>query len=867
MNYTKDSIEKKEELYESYSQEIEERVGVLFLRAVIMLFLSIVIVVSFGTLGVFSGIIANTPDIAAINIAPSGYATFIYDSDGDQLQKLVTSNSNRISVSLDNVPEYLQKGVIAVEDERFYQHNGIDAKGIIRALYVGLKHHFKFTEGASTITQQLLKNNVFTTWTEESSLIDRVKRKFQEQVLSVQLEEKLTDSLGSKKAAKDRILENYLNTINLGAGTYGVQAASRKYFMKDVKELTLSEAAVIAGITQNPSRFNPIRHPEYNSERRDKVLKNMLTQGYITQEAYDEAHADPVYDRIRNAQASQESVNTVYSYFIDELTNQVVTDLQKYKGYSETQAYQALYSGGLRIYTTQDMDIQNIVDEEYANPANFPNGTQYSMDWALTIQTPDGELHNYSREMLRKFFRENLNPEFDLLFETVDEGNGYIENYKAHILEDNPGAEVIAERSSFAPQPQSSMVIMDQHTGYVKAIVGGRGEKTASLTLNRATQATRQPGSTFKTLSTYAPALDSGNYTLGTVYVDEKYNYENGRPVNNAEAGVYRGEMTIREALTHSINTIAVKCITDITPKVGFEQLLKFGFTTLSEMNDIYQPLALGGIYNGVTNLELTAAYAAIANEGVYTRPIFYTRIEDQDGNIVIDNTPETSQAISKTTAGLLTSALQDVVTKGTGRDVELDCGMPVAGKTGTTTAYNDVWFVGYTPYYTCGVWAGYDSEETLPDEGIYRSYHKILWKKVMDKLSASKSNARFRMPDGIITEEICTRSGMLAKRSCPSTIEYFAAGTAPTSYCSEGHSSWWDDDDDDYDYDYDSEENNRDYDNEEHTGNAAAEAAAEAEERHSAAQEEDNNGVQEEPSGQTDNDAGGENYDEDGDD
>ncbi|HAE45075.1 MAG TPA: glycosyl transferase, partial [Lachnospiraceae bacterium] len=811
MNYTRDSIERKEELYESSSQELEKRVGVFFLRAFVVFLLSTIIVGSFGTFGIFSGIIANTPDIASVNIAPSGYATFIYDSEGNQLQKLVTSNSNRISVALDNVPEYLQKGVIAVEDERFYQHNGIDAKGIIRALYVGIRNRFKFTEGASTITQQLLKNNVFTTWTEESTLVDRVKRKFQEQVLAVQLEEKLTRDLGSKKAAKDRILENYLNTINLGAGTYGVQAASRKYFQKDVKELTLSEASVVAGITQNPSRYNPIRHPDYNSERRMKVLNDMLDQGYITQQDYDEALADPVYDRIQNAQTAQDDTNTIYSYFVDELTSQVVTDLQKYKGYSETQAYQALYSGGLRIYTTQDMSIQAIVDQEFANPENFPNGTEYSMEWALTTQTPDEELHNYSREMLRKYYREHLDPEFDLLFASVEEGNAYIEDYKNHILADNPDAVIIAERSSFAPQPQSSMVVMDQHTGYVKAIVGGRGEKTASLTLNRATSTTRQPGSTFKVLSTYAPAIDSGFATLGTVYVDEKYNYSNGRPVNNAESGNYRGATTIREAIVNSINTIAVKCITDITPRAGFDQLLKFGFTTLSERNDIYQPLALGGIYNGVTNLELTAAYAAIANEGTYTRPIFYTRIEDQDGNIVIDNTPETSQAISKNTAALLTSALCDVVTRGTGQEVQLENGMPVAGKTGTTTAYNDVWFVGYTPYYTCGVWAGYDSEETLPEEGLYRTYHKVLWKKVMDRLSATKPIAHFRIPDGIVTEEICTETGMLARGGCPSVNEYFTAGTAPTAYCDGDHAYWWDDDEDDW---WDDDEDNYEEDN-----------------------------------------------------
>ena len=411
MNYTTEAIERKVDQFESTSQEIEKRVGVIVIRLLLIAFISVILIGGFGVLGILSGIVANTPDVASVNIAPSGYATFIYDSDGNQLQKLTTSNSNRISVSLDKVPVALQKAVIAVEDERFYLHNGIDAKGIVRAFVVGVRNRFRFTEGASTITQQLLKNNVFTNWTEESR-VDSVKRKIQEQFLAVELEEKLEEELGSKQAAKDRILENYLNTINLGAGTYGVQAASRKYFGKDVESLTLSEATVIAGITQNPSRYNPIRQPEKNAERRIKILNDMVEQGYISQQSMDEALADPVYDRIANAQSTNEQVTTIYSYFVDELTEQVVSDLMRQKGYTENQAYQALYSGGLRIYTTQDMEIQAIMDEVYANPANFPEGTKYSLDWALSVANSEGEVTNYSREMLRNFYRENLDPSF-----------------------------------------------------------------------------------------------------------------------------------------------------------------------------------------------------------------------------------------------------------------------------------------------------------------------------------------------------------------------------------------------------------------------------------------------------------------------
>lgn len=761
-----------------YLKEKKEKIGkaghagvvtVLVLLAVFIACLTMTTCLAVGTV---KGIIANAPDINDINISPTGFSTYIYDSDGNQLQKLTSANANRTAVSLENVPKDLQHAVVAIEDERFYQHNGIDIQGIVRALFTGVKNRFRFTEGASTITQQLLKNNVFTTWTQEKSLADRIKRKFQEQYLAVLLEEKLNN--------KNLILEDYLNTINLGAGTYGVQAASKKYFGKDVSDLTLSEATVIAGITQNPSKYNPIRHPDNNAQRRTRVLEKMVEQGYITQEQMDEAEADNVYDRIALAQEITGSSSEVYSYFVDELTSQVVHDLIAL-GYPEKQAYQMLYSGGLRIETTMDSRMQAIMDEEFENEANFPADTKYTIDWALTVKRSDDTLVNYSKEMMRKYFRDKGDTEFDLLFASPEEAQETIDSYKSAVMFSTD--TIVAERTSFAAQPQASMVIIDQKNGYVKAIRGGRGVKQASLTMNRATDAYRQPGSTFKVLAAYAPALDQYNMSLATTYVDEPYEYEGGRPVHNAALNVYQGPMTIRNAIVNSVNVVAVKTITDITPRSGYEQLLKFGFTTLDGYNDIYQPLALGGIYNGVSNLELTAAYASLANKGVYTKPLFYTRIYDQMGNLILSNEPERHEAVSADTAALLTSALQDVVTRGTGQAMQLPNGMPVAGKTGTTSSYNDVWFVGYTPYLTCGVWAGYDNNEKLADGE--RSYHWTLWQHVMARIAADQEVKDFKMPADLTRAVVCQETGLLANQYCGNIVtEYFTEGTLPTEVC-----------------------------------------------------------------------------------
>ena len=783
MNYGKKSVSKKRNSLISRTAMMGKRAHVSLIRVLFVVLITICVVIGCTGIGAFRGIIDNAPDVNDIDISPLGYATFLYDGDGNQLRKLTAPSSNRLPVSIDQIPVDLQHAVVAIEDERFYEHNGIDVRGILRAFVKNLSSG-DLSEGASTITQQLLKNNVFTNWTQESTWLERFTRKIQEQYLAVEIEKKIND--------KNVILENYLNTINLGAGTYGVQAAARKYFNKDVWDLNLSECATLAGITQNPTQYNPIEHPEANAKRRKEVLDHMIDQNYITQEQYDQVINADVYSEIQAAQVlNEETDNTVYSYFEDELIDQVINDLMNIKGYTRTQAQNLVYSGGLSIYTTQDASIQKILDEEYADPSNYPDYVQYALDYALTVQNPDGEEVNYSKEMLRLYF-QNEDPEFDLLFDSQEEGQSYVDRYKEHVLAD--GSTVVSERISFAPQPQSSMSIIDQHTGYVKAIIGGRGEKTASLTLNRATDTTRQPGSTFKILSTYAPALNEKGMTLATTFEDEPYNYPDGSPVNNASKS-YGGTTTIRRAIQNSINVVAVKCLEEVTPELGLQYLDNFGFTTLAHgteadkdadgtvWTDANLPMALGGLTHGVTNVELCAAYAAIANNGNYIEPIYYTKILDHNGNVLIEKNSAGRSVVKESTAWLLTSAMEDVVNQGTGTACQLD-NMTVAGKTGTTDAYNDLWFVGYTPYYTCAVWSGFDNNEKLPEDA--RDFHKNLWKKVMTRIHEGLPDKDFDMPASVEKISICEETGLLPRAGCPVITEYFDIGDVPTDYCDQ---------------------------------------------------------------------------------
>ena len=780
MNYGKKKAAKRQKKITSKSTMQGKRIVVrLFKALLICIILAAVVGVAGGGLFI-KKIIDDTPHVSASDVKPKGFTTFVYADDGStEIERFVSSGSNRVYKSIDEIPKDLQHAFVAIEDERFYKHNGIDLQGIARAAVVGIARGGNFTEGASTLTQQLIKNNVFPNFTKEKTFYDKFQRKIQEQYLALQIE---------KKMDKSEIIESYLNTINLGQNCLGVQAASQRYFGKDVSDLTLSECAVIAGITQSPSTYDPITHPDNNKVRRNKVLKNMLEQGYISQKQYDEALADDVYARIQTTNTASQADNT-YSYFVDALAQQVIQDLKDQLGYTDTQAYNAVYSGGLSIYSTQNQTMQQICDEEANDDSNYPGLKEYGLDYALTVTRADGSTENYGSNNIKNYVKETYGKDQGLLYSSEDAARAMVEEWKATIAREG---DTYDERITITPQPQSSITIMDQKTGQIKAMVGGRGEKASSLGLNRAYQGSkRQPGSTFKILAAYAPALDSCDKTLATTIDDEPYTLKNGQVLRNANKQ-YGGTTTLREGIKRSINVVAVKLSDEITQELGYEYCQKFGISTLVKNKTINgkvfddstsQTLALGGITEGVYNYEMCAAYATIANGGEYNKPTLYSKVVDHDGNVLLDGTGESHTVIKDSTAYLLTNAMEDVVNSGTGTACQLP-NMPVAGKTGTTTSNKDLWFCGFTPYYTCAVWGGYDDNKECDYDTSFRFR---LWKGIMSRIHENLEEKDFKVPSSVERKSICTITGKLAGSGCPSITEYFAKDTLPAETCS-GH-------------------------------------------------------------------------------
>lgn len=792
MNYGKKGVRAKQKALNSKSVKWQRKITLTCFKVIIIAIVSIGVFGVSAGIGLFRGILASTRPTALSDIAASGEATIVYDCAGNEIDQYVSSNSNRIEVTMDEVPKHLGQAFVAIEDERFYQHNGIDMKGMLRAGYQFIKTGGDEAQGASTITQQLIKNTIFTDWTSEGkNKIKKIKRKIQEQYIALEI---------SKYFSKDEILVRYMNVINLGQNTLGVEAASQRYFGKSCSDLTLSECAVIASITQNPTKYNPLRNPKKNAERRERCLNKMLDLEFITKAEYDEAIADTddVYDRISLHDIDYREGNTTSgSYFSDAVYEQVKDDLVNIAGYSETEAEYKMTAGGLRIESTLDPEIQKIADEEFANADNYPSSVKWYLSYALTIKKADGENANFSKENMMSWFKENINKKFNLIFSSQDEANEAIVTYRSAMLADlgvEDNEDNYEETISMTPQPQAAIVIEDHSTGYVVALVGGRGTKEGRRTLNRATSANRSPGSTFKVLSSFAPALDSCGMTLSTVYYDAPFNYDGGRPVKNWYTGYKYDIFSIRKAIEQSLNVIAVKNQTVITPQLGYDYLLNFGFSTLTDgveingkiYSDVNQTMALGGLTFGVTPYELNGAYATIANNGEYVTPKLYTRVTNSNGDVILDNTnPSSRQVIKESTAFLLTDAMVDVVTVGTGSRVRFSNSMAIAGKTGTSTDYKDLWFSGYTPYYTCTVWTGYDNSIGMNKEE--QSICKVLWRSVMERVHEDLPNESFSIPSGIVQAQVCSRSGKLPIPGlCDATTvtEYFADGTVPTESC-----------------------------------------------------------------------------------
>ncbi len=720
-------------------------------------------------IGAYLGIIKNAPKLEAISVKPGSYTSImVSDTTGEEIDRFA-SDEDRIYVTLDKIPLHMQNAVIAIEDERFREHNGVDFRATARSIYQTVLQGS--TQGGSTITQQVIKNHLGYTR-------NNIVTKLQEQYLAVKFEKDLTEAFGDKQLAKDYILELYLNTIFLGHGLNGVQTGANYYFDKDISEVTIAESTVLATITQNPSYYAPDSHPENNVTRATVCLNYMLEDGYVTDAEYKVAYADlqgPVYEEVKQSRKVVEEKEVNNSYFTDQVISELVKDFEA-MGKSEKEAYDLIYRGGITIYATQDLEAQKIVDEAMLNDDLFNKSDyriQVSFDYGLE-DIATGEITHHNKTEVVK---------------TNEQADAFVEKVIAENTTDT--TKCIDEGVYKTPQPQASFVLMENGTGRVIALSGGRGEKPGNRSLNRATQSLRQPGSVFKILAAYAPGIDMQKVNASTVFDDVPNATQSGHQFSNWYKE-YRGLSTVREGVRDSMNIVTVKTMQYIGVDNAYTYLENFGFTSLAGDADKNLSTALGGITNGVSNLETTAAFATIANSGTYIKPIFYSKVVDHDGNVIIDNTqPVTKQVMSPQAAYITTDMMYDVVYGGgTGRATQLPNNMPVAGKTGTTSDVKDLCFVGYTPYMTAGIFMGYDTPMKM--SGSSKEHQKI-WQYIMSNIQEQKSLEvkKFKEPDGIVTASVCSESGQLGTDLCSSdprgsTIytELFIAGTQPTEGC-----------------------------------------------------------------------------------
>ena len=582
--------------------------------------------------------------------------TIIYDKDGNQIGLINAGHYEYVDIS--HISMNIQNAYIAQEDRRFKTHSGVDWIATFRAGLALIKHNGEITQGGSTITQQVIKNTYLT---QEQTFT----RKIIEILLAPELE---------KKYSKADIMEFYCNTNFYGHQCYGVQAASRYYFGKNASDLEPYEAAVLVGISNSPSAYDPVRHPEASLAKRNDVLKSMYEVGYLTEEEYEEYTSQPLSIVQETQEGTDESYQTSYAIHCAALTlmkmdgfefQYLFKDKEDYDTYMErydeaySQKTDSIRAGGYKIYTSLDQSLQ------------------------------------------------------DQLQQTIDLGlSSYTE---------------LQENGKYALQ--GAGVIVDNQTNYVVAIVGGRGTEDQ---FNRAYLSARQPGSTIKPLIDYGPAFDTGEYYPSRMVDDHKW--EDG-PSNSG--GRYYGNVTVREALNRSLNTVAWQVLADIGVDTGLQYLANMEFQRISYVDNGVPSLSIGGFTNGVRVVDMAKGYSTLANYGVYNdRTCIVKILHEHDGDLTQGLTPSAKQVYLEDTAFMLTDILKGTMTSpyGTGRGLALSGNMPCAGKTGTTNSNRDTWFCGYTRYYTTAVWVGYDIPRAMP--GVYGStYAGRIWKNVMDQI------------------------------------------------------------------------------------------------------------------------------------
>ena len=619
--------------------------------------------------------------------------SYTYDNEGKVLHEL-TGEENRQIISLSEMGEYIPKAFVAIEDERFYKHSGIDLYRTAGAIVTYILNGGNSSFGGSTITQQLVKNLM-------DDDEDSIERKIREWSRAYKVEQMLS---------KSQILELYLNEIFMGGTVYGVESAANYYFDKSADELSLAESAFLAGINHSPNYYNPFNGDDNEEDiksRTKTVLGQMLIvtdengQTFINQEQYDEAIAE--VDKGLAFKEGKFSAKSDLSFLEVDAIDQVIEDMMEEYGIDYDAAYARVYNNGYKIYTTQDSDIQDRLEKEY--------------------------LDDY-----------------------------YI--HKSYKNEDE--------------HTQSAMVIIDHTNGQVVASVGGLGDDSPTYGTNRASDLNKQPGSSIKPLAAIAPGLEDNIITAATVYDDSPTTF-GGESYNNSTG--YPGLTTVRDAIKRSSNIVNMKILSNVGTDRAIEFLNEVGLTNFNKDQDSMLTLVLGGSTNGTSPLQMAAAYSMIARGGEYIEPTFYTKVEDADGNIILEAEQETRRVMSEGNAYILSSILTSPVTGGTATQCAIS-GMDVAAKTGTTTKYNDYWLCGFTPYYAAATWYGFDYKESVGD---YGNQARTIWAEVMSDIHEDLEGRRFERPDNIVTAKICLDSGKRATDECTRTYtEVFVSGTVP---------------------------------------------------------------------------------------
>ena len=639
----------------------------------------------------------------------------IVDTDGNVLAELNGDESRKI-ITLEEMSPYLPKAYISIEDERFEQHHGVDIKRTGAAVLSFLTHGGKSTAGGgSTITQQVVKN---VTQEKASSGAAGVIRKLKEWSKAYQIE---------KAMSKDQIIEIYLNLIYIGNGgseKHGVEIGSEYYFNKTAKDLSIAQCAFLAGINHSPNAYNPYSGNDVTekiSKRTKTVLSQMKKFDYITQEEYDAAVAEvDAGFKFENGVKGN-----IYSSHTDALITQLIQQIMDEKQISKDAAETYLQTSGLTIYSTQVSSVQNVMEEE-------------------------SKKGKYKLELKDK---------------------------AGKVIKDESGSPILA---------QGAAVVIEPSTGKVVGAVGQLRDKTTSRGLNRI-NSKRQTGSSIKPLADVLPGIEEGTITPATIYADLKTTF--GKDYEPENYNNFTGLRTVRTALTTSQNIPFIKVMAELTPQKSIEYMEKMGISSLvhasdnKEHNDENLSLAIGGMTYGISPLEMAAAYASVANDGTYIEPTFYTKVEDSNGKVVLEPNQKTEKVCSAETAYIIKSLMQSVINgadgfAGTAKYCAIN-GIDVAAKTGTTNSSKDRWLCGFTNYYACAAWYGFDDPQRISFPGTNPAGQ--LFSGIMSQIHKGLENSSFKEPENIVHATVCRTSGLLATDKCSNTYsEIFTKDHVP---------------------------------------------------------------------------------------